>query len=460
MSLEATMVCVDNSEWTRNGDYAPNRFQAQTDAVNELASAKTSANPENTVGVLTMAGKKPTVLVTPTAELGKVLNSLAGLQIDGEVSFSISCQIAQLALKHRENKNQRQRIVMFVGSPLSETKEQMVKLAKKLKKNNVAMDIVSFGDCEANEEKLTAFIATVNNGDSCHLVSVPAGTILLDQLFSSPIYQSEGGGGYGGGAMGGEGAGGEGMEFGVDPNMDPELAMVLRISMEEERARQGTTESGQAAGGAPGATGGASAAAGGGGDANNEGGIEPMDEDALLEQALAMSTDVNEQPAPTDAPAAAGDSAAPPLPAVAATPAATSAPAATPAAPVKQPPPAVAEHEDDPMQGIDDPDLAAALAMSMEDYGGNATAAAPATPATSAAVASAPRGAPMADLLGDSDYVSSVLASLPGVDANDPALQETLRSLQQQQQDLQDDATGSDNKPDTDNKADKKNDQS
>ena len=43
------MVCVDNSEWTRNGDYAPTRFQAQADAVNLLAGAKTQANPENTV---------------------------------------------------------------------------------------------------------------------------------------------------------------------------------------------------------------------------------------------------------------------------------------------------------------------------------------------------------------------------------------------------------------------------
>lgn len=51
----------------------------------------------------------------------------------------------------------------------------------------------------------------------------------------------DGGGGYaagGGGAEGG-GGGGEGFEFGVDANMDPELAMALRVSLEEERARQG-----------------------------------------------------------------------------------------------------------------------------------------------------------------------------------------------------------------------------
>lgn len=74
--MEAVIVCIDNSEWTRNGDYAPNRFQAQADAVNLLAGAKTEANSENTVGVITMSGKSPRVLVTLTTDLGKILNSV------------------------------------------------------------------------------------------------------------------------------------------------------------------------------------------------------------------------------------------------------------------------------------------------------------------------------------------------------------------------------------------------
>jgi hypothetical protein len=118
--MEATIVCIDNSEWTRSGDYAPTRFQAQADAVNLLAGAKTQANPENTVGVLTMAGKTPRVLVTPTPDLGKVLNCMTDIPVEGETNIAASVQIAQLALKHRQNKNQRQRIVIFCGSPVKE----------------------------------------------------------------------------------------------------------------------------------------------------------------------------------------------------------------------------------------------------------------------------------------------------------------------------------------------------
>lgn len=118
MTLEATIVCVDNSEWTRNGDYAPTRFQAQSDCVALLAGAKQEANPESTVGILTMAGKTPRVILTPTTEIGKVLNALQMVEIEGESNLASAVQVAQLALKHRQNKNQRQRIIIFVGSPI------------------------------------------------------------------------------------------------------------------------------------------------------------------------------------------------------------------------------------------------------------------------------------------------------------------------------------------------------
>lgn len=41
LNKQATMICIDNSEWMRNGDYIPSRFQAQSDAVNLICGAKT-----------------------------------------------------------------------------------------------------------------------------------------------------------------------------------------------------------------------------------------------------------------------------------------------------------------------------------------------------------------------------------------------------------------------------------
>jgi len=46
---QATMICIDNSEWMRNGDYTPSRFQAQADAVNLICGAKTQVRLCQTV---------------------------------------------------------------------------------------------------------------------------------------------------------------------------------------------------------------------------------------------------------------------------------------------------------------------------------------------------------------------------------------------------------------------------
>jgi 26S proteasome regulatory subunit N10 len=87
---------IDNSEWMRNGDFPPNRMDAQKDAVTFLFNAKTQSNPENTVGLLTNAGKQPEVLVTLTNDLGKILTALHGVKIGGQNNITTAVQIAQV----------------------------------------------------------------------------------------------------------------------------------------------------------------------------------------------------------------------------------------------------------------------------------------------------------------------------------------------------------------------------
>lgn len=107
-----------------------------------------------------------------------------------------------------------------------------------MKKNNVAVDFINFGEESENTEKLEKFIEGVNSGDNSHLVTIPPGPHLLsDILISSPIINEDSGmGGVDGGAGGADG--GDLFEFGIDPSVDPELALALRMSMEDEKARQ------------------------------------------------------------------------------------------------------------------------------------------------------------------------------------------------------------------------------
>ena len=75
-------------------------------------------------------------------------------QARGAANFVAALQVAQLALKHRKNKNGGQRVVMFVGSPLAGVEEKrLVRVGKQLKKNNIALDVVSMGECDANADQ-------------------------------------------------------------------------------------------------------------------------------------------------------------------------------------------------------------------------------------------------------------------------------------------------------------------
>lgn len=146
-----------------------------------------NGHPESTVGMLSMAGDRylcsviynaievfylsflafsVQLLTSPTRDITKYLATLRKVFSKGVCDFSTSIRIAHLALKHRKNKNGKQRIIMFVGSPLKESADDLVKLGKQLKKNNVGLDIVSIGEIEGNEDKLREMINAVNSGDN------------------------------------------------------------------------------------------------------------------------------------------------------------------------------------------------------------------------------------------------------------------------------------------------------
>lgn len=278
MVLESTMMCFDNSDYQRNGDYFPTRLNAQKDGVNLVCLSKVRSNPENNVGLMTLSNTTE-VLATLTSDVGRILSKLHLVNPAGNINLLTGLRIAHLVLKHRQGKNHKMRIVVFVGSPVNHDEADLVKLAKKLKKEKVNVDIVSFGDHQMNNDIFNSFINVLNgkDGTGSHLVCVPRGSALSEALISSPIIQGEDG-------TGGAGLGGAGFEFGVDPNEDPELALALRVSMEEQRQRQeeeqrraqGNTDAGAQEGTSSGVTAVVS---------------QPNSEEALLERALALSTD-------------------------------------------------------------------------------------------------------------------------------------------------------------------------
>lgn len=283
---EACFLCLDSTEYMRNGDQFPNRLMAEQEAANLLVNAKTQMNAENTVGFLTTGGAACTVFETLTADVDNVMATLTKIPISGKrCHFGSGLLIASLALSHRTNPRAEKRIVAFVGSPVEETEQELEVLAKRLRKDDVAVDVVSFG-VAANTPLLEGFVNKVSKGGNSRLLTVPPSGYLTDVLMESPILRGSDfvPDGEGGAPPAGSG-------FGVDPNADPELALALRLSMEEELQRQAA---------AAGATGGSeepsSPAAPTPQAPAEELDFENMSEEEMLQRALAMSLEESNQP--------------------------------------------------------------------------------------------------------------------------------------------------------------------
>lgn len=72
----------------------PSRWEAQADAVNLIFSAKTQANPESSVGLMSMGGNTPEILTTLTTDIGKILDGLHRTKIKGTMHLSTGINVA------------------------------------------------------------------------------------------------------------------------------------------------------------------------------------------------------------------------------------------------------------------------------------------------------------------------------------------------------------------------------
>jgi len=323
---------------------------------------------------------RPEVLVSLTADVGKIIQSVYNAKVYGSSNLLSGLNVAQLVLKHRQNLNQAQRIIVFVGSPIETDIQPLVNIAKLLKRNEVAVDVVNFGEHDVNTEKLEAFINAVNKNDNSHLITVPQGPhILSDILLTSPLIH--------GGEAGGANAADLSAFGGVDPNLDPELALVLRVSLEEERARQEKK-------------------------AAEEAGKETTPASSEIAQTLGDSASAHNLPYEVDM-GELGDpefaaAIALSLQEIAAA-AASQAQQEKEAAPASAPQQAAPSGEDVEMEELDD-EMAMAMQLSM---GGQEKKS---------------EGEGENSMI-DPDFLQSVLLSLPGVDPNDINIQSVLESF-------------------------------
>jgi len=403
MVLSSVMLCMDNSEWMRNGDYVPDRLAAQRDAVNLVIRRRLQMNPENTVGVLHMAGRGVELKVTPSRDNQKLLTSTQGMTASGKVKLTHSIKIAMLALKHRQNKRGVKRIVVFIGSPIVETEKDLKKLGKLMKRDSVALDIILMGCDKSNDafkgnENLAKTLVDATIKDNNSYLTVVAPGVLPSQLLSSSHLCVDGAGPPGSAPAPGVSGGAFEEYGGFDPSVDPEMAMVMRLSLEEARqnaSSKTSTSDGDSESASKKSKDSSDASPSDAADTGMD--MEDMDDDQLMREALLLSR--NEVTGGAAAKAGEDDD--------------------------------KDEDEEEEEEDDDDEDEALRAALLMSQGNVTATAAPSSTTSTTATHPSLPvptSGAtPFA--FNDPAFVQNMLLNLPGVNPDDPRIKAAMAQI-------------------------------
>ena len=97
-----------------------------------------------------MTRDKEEVNYTITNDESTLSHSMDKIRLNGECDYTILLRIAMLCLKHRANTSQKEIIILFVGSLIKNKINKIQIIGWFLRKNNMEMDIISFGNVDAN----------------------------------------------------------------------------------------------------------------------------------------------------------------------------------------------------------------------------------------------------------------------------------------------------------------------
>jgi 26S proteasome regulatory subunit N10 len=216
-SPQAIVFLIDNSAASLDGDFYPNRLEAQKHAVARLSNWFMRQSKLTQVGVGTMGGSACGIASCLTSDLTRFTRALDRIPRGGECCFDHAIHCAILSLKMHTNDVKVLRIVALISSRTALTTQGIAEIARLTAKDKISIDVVAFGD-DVERELLEYFVLQMP--PPSHLISFPVGgPLLCDAIFGSEI--------------------GPGVEAGrrlaATDNDDPELAATIQMSMAELR---------------------------------------------------------------------------------------------------------------------------------------------------------------------------------------------------------------------------------
>ncbi|KAJ3427192.1 26s proteasome non-atpase regulatory subunit [Anaeramoeba flamelloides] len=234
---ESCILLVDNSIDSIKNDYLPSRLLCQFSWVHLICRSILSFHNQSYVGLIPMTSSYQSICIPLTRDLSSILGELIELpSIDEPIQIEKSILLSTIMLNHKKNKKKSykkiKRLILFSTCLITDSLEKIRRISKILSKEKIAVDIICMSGCRRNREKFKILSKSWKNKFSGGKIielrpksqSKPS-DIILNKLFSSvPEYNSQK----------------KKTSFNLigSPKDDPELDLVLTMSLIEENIKQ------------------------------------------------------------------------------------------------------------------------------------------------------------------------------------------------------------------------------
>ena len=187
----AVVILIDNSNKSIDGDFGPNRLDAQKMAAERIIADMHRNNQNSQVSIGSLAREGLGVIASPTKDRRKLSTALQRIKPGGPIQLFQGIKCAFLALHHRNIEEiKQQRVIVFVGSKYTLSQQQVANLANAANTENVAVDIIVFGNDVENTDVLEDFVSRIMRPSNLFFIGSGKGISLSNEVILMLRYKS------------------------------------------------------------------------------------------------------------------------------------------------------------------------------------------------------------------------------------------------------------------------------
>ncbi|KAH0790419.1 vWA-like protein [Histomonas meleagridis] len=212
----AYIIIIDNTDSSINGDFIPNRLEAQKTAASRLIQylSKQPNKPLIGIGVIGKGG--PGVITSLTDDQVKLTDSILSIQTGGKAQLVHAIRCAFLAFNNTDTPFLGKSIIAFIGTHNDVDHEKAAIIARIANENKTSINIVSMGSDVDNRNILEELVRMINCSSYLVKAESSPSTLLSDVVLASPIGP------------------GDGSQISY-ADIDPELALTIQMSLEDNQ---------------------------------------------------------------------------------------------------------------------------------------------------------------------------------------------------------------------------------